>query len=632
MLIRLEHAISRFEETINKIQKYVAESELNMLPLYILLCTIFLPRSVPVVSTAMPYIILLTLVISLALLALKTLERRKLAVYELLVVLFMASLFLSAFLSETTLLNSFFGDGVGVILAVICASLLGPVKLTERHVNAFMRMTAFLALASLLINIGTIFNGDRLTGVVNQSNLLAILLGAGVIVGVFTKYYRKTAFSTASFLLIIATLTLTGTRAVIIPILIILSVKGLIELIILNKIQSGGKKIHYRDISIVVALVVLLLCLLAPSSGRVTAPSDLKFGFSYRYNLLEQSFKLAEIMPVWGYGANSISTVFDKYFELPADISRTYSEGYFIESSHNIFADILLQYGWLPGVFYVLIILLTSYASIKISKNKESYLPIALFLFLLLQKLLTVTFFEVDVLFWLSVCMINYQYVQQAGAYRQNKVKYIIKLPILLTLSVILVGFVVSTIVISSLKLSQRAARERIEYKFTFPLATTKEIIETGVTQDNAGVSLVSRWNHKTKTSQHAGYPGVDIFVPEGTGVVAAKAGLVLAVHDRGCDGINQFPTIYIRGEDGLIYLYSHLMPNSITIKPKTYVSVGDPIGRVGSDKCAQGAPPHLHFDVSQLFMIRSKSDTFLDENNYIDPQATLQKYYQLLN
>ncbi len=581
----------------------------------------------------MPFIISITLVISLVLLALKTLERRKLAVYELLIGLFVASLVLSAFLSETTLLNSFFGDGLGVILAVICASLLGPVKLKERHVDAFMRMMAVLALASLLINIGTIFNGDRLTGVVNQSNLLAILLGAGVLVGVFTNYHRKTAISTASLFLIIATLTLTGTRAVILPIFIILAVKGLIELHSHKAIRSGGKNIQYRDSTIVVALVVLLLCLFTPSSGRVTDQGDLKFGFSYRYNLLEQSFKLTEIMPVWGYGANSISTVFNKYFELPADISKTYDEGYFIESSHNILADILLQYGWLPGVFYVLIILLTSYAAIKISKNKDSYLPIALFLFLLLQKLLTVTFFEVDVLFWLSVCIINYQYAHQTEAHHHNRAQNIkLKLPILLLISLILTGLAVSTTVLSSLKLSQRTASERIKYDFTFPLATTKEIINTGVTQRSVNEILVSRWDSEADTSKHSGYPAVDIFVPEGTSVVAAKAGLVLEVSDRGCDSINQFPTVYIRGEDGLVYLYSHLMPNSITVKPKTFVATGDPIGRVGSDKCAQGAPSHLHFDVSQLFAIRSRSDAFLDEYNYIDPQATLQKTYQLLN
>lgn len=94
----------------------------------------------------------------------------------------------------------------------------------------------------------------------------------------------------------------------------------------------------------------------------------------------------------------------------------------------------------------------------------------------------------------------------------------------------------------------------------------------------------------------------IDIAMPEGTPVVAAKSGTVLDMRDT-YDGHSTNPadrgkTNYIRllHADGTMTLYAHLKTKSGVVKPGQMVSAGQIMAQSGNTGYSTG--PHLHFAV----------------------------------
>lgn len=108
------------------------------------------------------------------------------------------------------------------------------------------------------------------------------------------------------------------------------------------------------------------------------------------------------------------------------------------------------------------------------------------------------------------------------------------------------------------------------------------------------------RFSHYSPTSRYA----VDISMPEGTPILAARAGIVVAREDyffRG--GIREefyerSNFVKILHDDGSMADYVHLELDSIVVTAGQRVEVGDLLGRSGSTGYSSG--PHLHFVISQ--------------------------------
>ena len=93
--------------------------------------------------------------------------------------------------------------------------------------------------------------------------------------------------------------------------------------------------------------------------------------------------------------------------------------------------------------------------------------------------------------------------------------------------------------------------------------------------------------------------------MPEGTAILAARAGVVMAVERdfiSGGDDRDKYGEkanfVQILHEDGTFAMYAHLRPESITVLPGSRVEVGAVIGYSGSTGFSSG--PHLHFVVQR--------------------------------
>ncbi|MEM7368971.1 MAG: M23 family metallopeptidase [Bacteroidota bacterium] len=103
-------------------------------------------------------------------------------------------------------------------------------------------------------------------------------------------------------------------------------------------------------------------------------------------------------------------------------------------------------------------------------------------------------------------------------------------------------------------------------------------------------------WNPETfwyypwgKSGTHK---GVDIFAREGTAVLSATYGLVLASYEGGTSG----KTLIFLGPKWRIHFYAHL--STFHTEKWAIVSRGQTIGEVGDTGNAKGKPPHLHYSL----------------------------------
>jgi len=109
------------------------------------------------------------------------------------------------------------------------------------------------------------------------------------------------------------------------------------------------------------------------------------------------------------------------------------------------------------------------------------------------------------------------------------------------------------------------------------------------------------RHSHEDEENRYA----LDFGVPEGTPVLAARAGVVTQVEDdfraSGTDPArygDRANYVRILHDDGSMALYAHLAPGSLLRRPGDRVVVGQLVGKSGNTGFSTG--PHLHFSVQR--------------------------------
>jgi hypothetical protein len=134
-----------------------------------------------------------------------------------------------------------------------------------------------------------------------------------------------------------------------------------------------------------------------------------------------------------------------------------------------------------------------------------------------------------------------------------------------------------------------RARPSRYVYAIPFPAGEAHRIIQ----------GMGGSFSHQG-SNQHA----VDFECPEGTPVVAAREGVVAALHaDATGHGTTEEWTAYgltnfvlIAHDDGTIGQYMHLQPGGVAVRAGQPVARGDLIGYSGNTGFS--TTPHLHFQV----------------------------------
>ena len=116
------------------------------------------------------------------------------------------------------------------------------------------------------------------------------------------------------------------------------------------------------------------------------------------------------------------------------------------------------------------------------------------------------------------------------------------------------------------------------------------------------------KFTHVTQEDQYA----VDIALPDGTPIYAARAGTVINVHHELFRGglspamMDQANVVEILHDDGTIGMYAHLHWDSVRVHLGQHVDRGQYIANSGSTGFSSG--PHLHFCVFRNLGFRSVS------------------------
>lgn len=110
---------------------------------------------------------------------------------------------------------------------------------------------------------------------------------------------------------------------------------------------------------------------------------------------------------------------------------------------------------------------------------------------------------------------------------------------------------------------------------------------------------VITTTEHYVRGNRGVGLNAVDFQMPIGTSVVAARAGIVVAVQEDYADdnGVDlQENYVFIKHNDGTIGRYFHLTKQGALLEVGDSVRQGDVIARSGNS--GQSPVPHLHFDV----------------------------------
>jgi murein DD-endopeptidase MepM/ murein hydrolase activator NlpD len=135
---------------------------------------------------------------------------------------------------------------------------------------------------------------------------------------------------------------------------------------------------------------------------------------------------------------------------------------------------------------------------------------------------------------------------------------------------------------------------QTIDYIYALPYAASKHFV--------IGQSYDGAFSHQAGTPDEY---AVDMVMPEGTPVLAARGGTVIAYRDDSNLGgpTEQFKEccnyITIKHEDGTYAGYVHLKPQGVAVKLGQVVAAGTVIGYSG--KTGMVSNPHLHFMVYRV-------------------------------
>lgn len=140
------------------------------------------------------------------------------------------------------------------------------------------------------------------------------------------------------------------------------------------------------------------------------------------------------------------------------------------------------------------------------------------------------------------------------------------------------------------------------------------------------GQAFRGKFSHNRPESRFA----VDITLPEGTPVLAARSGIVMAVDDdffgAGLDAdkyAERANTVRILHEDGTMAVYAHLQVDSVGVATGQAVLEGEQLALSGNTGYSSG--PHLHFAIQRNAGARLESIPFVFRNkrgDSVEPKA----------
>jgi hypothetical protein len=294
--------------------------------------------------------------------------------------------------------------GVLSLLSIVLLAWLAAPRINKRTLRYLFWSMAAVALISLISSLPSIAEGQRLAGIVLQPNILAIILGCGYIAGLYAKGYQHSRLRAAGLLVVVIAILLTQTRAVILLL-------PAIAAPLLLRLPTSRRKYAW----LALAAAVVCAALIAP---RITSLDRLAYGVTYRYDLAAYGVQNMTVMPPWGFGPDALSTVSGDYFPLPASLqATTVTDQKLLESTHVVVIDRFLEYGWLGGLSYLLLIVLFIVQGVKKRHDPLILTMFAIGCFVLIQQMVTVARFHSELLAWLAMLTVILKKPTESGGH-----------------------------------------------------------------------------------------------------------------------------------------------------------------------------------------------------------------------
>ena len=129
-------------------------------------------------------------------------------------------------------------------------------------------------------------------------------------------------------------------------------------------------------------------------------------------------------------------------------------------------------------------------------------------------------------------------------------------------------------------------------------LAARQRLVERGSQQgvyacpmDRSVTHFIDSWGFPRSGGRR--HKGTDIMGPMGAPVYAVTSGVISRHSNSRLGGIS----LYLRGEDGSTYFYTHLQGYAARGAVGSRVEAGELIAYNGNTGNARGGPPHIHFE-----------------------------------
>ena len=267
-------------------------------------------------------------------------------------------------------------------------------KLTATKVSVWFYVTSvLLAITTLPFHFFTTGHLTRLGGVFHQADILAVWMAIGFILGLslWKPHVRQRVYIAIGQVLLATILLLSQTRAII-------AILILIIFIMILRSSMNWRKHVIVGILALACIAVGVIDTKAISPSRIT---DVSFaGESITYRLSLQSFAVKALInnPLWGYGAGSLPLVLACPTLHNAALQATCHEGHYFDSSHNIFLDRFLAFGWLGGLAFATLVIMTLIKGLR-NVGFERYFAYCVLL-ISLYYFTNVTSMTVELLLW----------------------------------------------------------------------------------------------------------------------------------------------------------------------------------------------------------------------------------------
>jgi len=286
----------------------------------------------------------------------------------------------------------------GLLACLGCGLCLAGID-SERLIQGLYYLICVFAGTSVTYTWLYFHSLTRMGGLFSQADTFAVIIGCGFLLGVhlYANYPEKRLWIGILQTVLGAVLICSETRAVIGLIVVILGAWLLYE-----RAHLPAKRL------LVLALIGIVMIggLAAIAPKRIT---NVSYGTeSTRYRLELQAFGLSQSLkrPLWGYGPGNLADALSCGLIKAPMLSQTCRQGYFFNSTHNIFLDRVLMLGWVGGIAFVSLAAIVLYRAYR--RHNTPIVLVLCPLLISLYYLTNVTNIEVELLLCVFLCHLSF--------------------------------------------------------------------------------------------------------------------------------------------------------------------------------------------------------------------------------